>query len=309
MKRMVDQTDDRDEQLTRYATIGTIYFVEKQYDSARYYLESVFEQKTDALLRMQSADYLYAIYDSAGRTEKAGDYLQFLARNKPMEYDTEDKVSQLNTLFQCYMGRKKETRAAEQITNERKIAIRRTSAVLIPIFLSFTLLIFMTMRKRHTKSLLAKEAETKKHLREKDMLLTEHETKAKAMERQLKRLKTANKTPKQQRTEADLRYEAFFCEPICSNIIASVRDLHITTRSRYADFHEIALTNAIGLSLSDAVAKHFPNLVSQLATLTPKLTWKDVQICHLCLLKLEDAQIAALLQCNHSTVYRRKARL
>ena len=331
LKQMSALADDTDEQLTRLSTIGYIYFEEKQYDSALLYLEPVFEYKSNNPMRIQAAEYLCVIYDSLEITEKADTYIRFLAKNKPMVADAEAKVSQLNTLFQDYLEQKQEQKIMNEKAQERKMTIRGTAAVVAPILIILALLTIFALRKqyrktlsehensakqqleaesiRHREALQQQQVETEKRLEEKDLLLTAHAAKAKAMEMQLERLKAANKTPKQQRTEAEQRRDTFLNEPICHSIIASVNTLHISARSQYGDFYKIALDEATGVALGNAVAKYFPNFAAQLASMSPKLNWKEMQTCYLYLLHLEDAQIAILLQCHHSTIYRRKERL
>ena len=309
LKQMIALAEDGDEQLTRYSTIGYIFFEEKQYDSAKLYLKPVFEYKSNDPIRIQVAEYLSVISDSTETSGKPNVYILFLAKHKPLVADEEAKVSQLNTQFQDYLNWKQKREIVKEKAHERKITARKTVTLLAPFLLAIVLLAFMTLRKHYTKSLSEKEAETQKRLQEKDLLLTTHEAKAKTMEQQLKRLKAAKETHKQQRTKAEQNRNAFLCEPTCRNIIASVSDLHLSARSQYGDFHQIALDEATGIALGNAVAKHFPDLVAQLATLSPKLTWKEMQTCYLYLLHLEDAQIAALLQCHNSTIHRRKAKL
>ena len=57
--------------------------------------------------------------------------------------------------------------------------------------------------------------------------------------------------------------------------------------------------------LGEAVERHFPELKTRLVALRKKMDWKDMQICYLNLVGLEEAQIAVLLQQNSATIYRR----
>ena len=331
LKQTLALADDTEEQLTRHSTIGYIYFEEKQYDSALLHLEPVFEYKSNNPMRIQAAEYLYTLYDSLGITEKADTYIRYLAKNKPMIADAEAKVSQLNTLFHEYIDQKQERKIMNEKAQERRLTAKRTAAVVAPILITLALLTIIALGKRYKKTLLEQEnsakqqleaesirhqkalqqqqAEAQKRLEEKDLLLTTHAAKAKSMEMQLERLKAAKRTPKQQQAEAQQRRDAFLNEPICHSIIASMSTLHISARSQYGDFYKMALDEATDMALGNAVAKHFPNFAAQLATMSPKLNWKEMQTCHLYLLHLEDAQIAILQQCHHSTIYRRKERL
>ena len=329
-KKIVALAKDEDERLTRYATIGYVFYEENQYDSAILYLEPVYEHKTNDPIRIQVAEYLCAIYDSIGCPEMADVYIRFLAKNKPIVADEEAKVSQLNTLFKDYLNKKQERDFMKEKVYEQKMTIKRTTIILV-LFLLTIVLLFFALRKRYKKHLLEKEEtakqqleeEKRKHqevllqqqteakirLDEKNRLLTANETKTKAIEQQLERINAAMKTPKQRRTESEQRRKAFLCEPICCSIITSVSDLHLSARSQYGDFYQFAINETDSIKFGNAVAKHFPNFVSHLAMMSPKLNWKEVQTCYLYLLNLEDTQIAVLQQCHNSTIHRRKARL
>ncbi|MBQ9436517.1 MAG: hypothetical protein IJU33_10380, partial [Bacteroidales bacterium] len=99
LKQMVVLAADDDERLTRYMLIGDIYFEERQFDSARLFLEPVFFNKDDAVSQIQTAEYLRILYDSLEEKEKSDYYVHFLAANKPMEYESDAKISNLSELY------------------------------------------------------------------------------------------------------------------------------------------------------------------------------------------------------------------
>ena len=98
---------------------------------------------------------------------------------------------------------------------------------------------------------------------------------------------------------------AFLNEPVCRSIMDSIGDLHLSARSSYGEYHHVRLDEATGVALGEAVARHFPNFKTQLTALFPKMDRKDLQMCYLYLLRMNNQQIAVLQQCHNSTIHRR----
>jgi len=121
LKRMIAQAADENEMLVRYTTLGAIYSVEGQYDSALFYLTPVFENKDDVVRQKAVSPYLRAIYENLGDTLKADQYAVFFANNERSEGENKAQVSKINELFQQHLQWKQD-RAKEK---ERQIAVQR----------------------------------------------------------------------------------------------------------------------------------------------------------------------------------------
>ena len=166
LKQMLLLADDDDEKSTRYLIIGDIYFEEKQYDSALFYLESVFKNKDDAVSQMQAAEYLRILYDSLGEKEKSDSYIHFLAIHKPMEHDADAKISKLSKMFQNYVEEKQRQQSEKEKHEERRQAIKKTIGILFPISLFVVTVFILVIRKKHKESILAKEMEANRKMKE-----------------------------------------------------------------------------------------------------------------------------------------------
>ncbi|MBR5062044.1 MAG: hypothetical protein IKX24_07895, partial [Prevotella sp.] len=108
-----------------------------------------------------------------------------------------------------------------------------------------------------------------------------------------------------QRTEIELMREGFLNEPVCQTIIGWVSDLPLTARSHHSDYPHIRLDDTTSVELGVAVSRHYPEFKTRLLAYVPQMRQKDLQICYLYLLGLNDFQIALLLQCHNSTIFRR----
>lgn len=76
---------------SRYLDLGTAFYFEGQQDSAKFYLEQVFESDADE--RMTAARYLLDIAISQGDTPKINEYALFLAENYDLSIDQEREKS------------------------------------------------------------------------------------------------------------------------------------------------------------------------------------------------------------------------
>ena len=81
----------------RYLDIGTAFYFEELLDSAKVYLEPVFENDADA--RMTAARYLLDIALSEGDTPKINEYALFLAENYDLSLDQERQKSHRRIIY------------------------------------------------------------------------------------------------------------------------------------------------------------------------------------------------------------------
>ncbi len=114
LRYMMAKSQSEDEKLTRFATIGHIYYEAQNYDSALFYLIQVFENKDDASLKWDAAEKLRSIYQSRGDTLKVTQYAIFQAENAVSEVESNYQVSQLNELFQQHLQWEQERAEAER---------------------------------------------------------------------------------------------------------------------------------------------------------------------------------------------------
>jgi tetratricopeptide (TPR) repeat protein len=118
MKSMAAQAASDTERLNRFLTIGGVYKSLGQYDSAKVYLEPVFEK--DSNNASIAAKYLRDIALAEGDTLKASQYSQVLAEVAAAAPENLFRASQLNDLFQNYLQKKQEKAEAERRLAERR---------------------------------------------------------------------------------------------------------------------------------------------------------------------------------------------
>ena len=294
---VAQNAESYDELLTRYFTIGGLYYEEALYDSAVAYLDLVYEHELDNVKKLQSASFLMYIFQMANDTIKASYYSNYIAHNAVAKYDKPLDASVLNDMFQDYLRKK----AHElQKRNNTRITILISCFAILTIVLVVFILTYSTkkidtLNKEHRRLI---DTERKARYREKSKMLDtikQQETKVDILEQELG----------QKRHEANLSLEALLNEPVCKNIQDSVSNISVTSRVNYADYHYLKLDETACVDLDRVVSKHFPNFKKRLYSNNYQIKRDEMLICYLYLLGLKDQHISVLMRYHYSTVYRK----
>ena len=103
LKDIASQTNDESEKLSRFISIGYIYYNEGSDNDALYYLNTVFDYTSNVEAKLISAEFLRNIYQKCGDTVKSNVYAQLLADNTISQFDKMKQVSTLANLFNNYL--------------------------------------------------------------------------------------------------------------------------------------------------------------------------------------------------------------
>ena len=167
VKSMVAQAVDEAERLSRYLLIGSIYHSFDQDDSAKVYLEPVFEK--DPSRATLAAQVLHEIAIKEKDTIKSNAYAQFVIEDVAVNAANQARVSKLSDLFQTYLQEKQESASLR----ERKKAVKTTLAVVLSLVVVLAVVVVILMRRRSKKRMAAHEAETHTLNEEKQQLQTQ----------------------------------------------------------------------------------------------------------------------------------------
>ena len=170
MKSMAAQATSDMERLNRFLTIGVVYKSMGQYDSAKVYLEPVFEKDSNNASIV--AKYLRDIALAEGDTLKANQYSLVLAEDAAAAPENLFRASQLNDLFQNYLQKKQEKAEAERRLAEQEAARlrwRRGLAVTVVVVMALGLGLWWWLARRKKEH----EAETQTWHEEKQQLQTQ----------------------------------------------------------------------------------------------------------------------------------------
>lgn len=163
LNRILFLSKTENERLNRYLTIGGIYFMEGNYDSALFYLKPVYENN-EAGFQTQSAGYLRIIYDSLGNREQSDVYMRFLTNYKKSEGENKALVSKLEDMYKTYMIQEQE----KQAEIKRQKAVRRVRNIIVPIAVVVVLVVICVLILRNKKQLRIQQEEADRLLGEAD---------------------------------------------------------------------------------------------------------------------------------------------
>ena len=152
LKRMVPQAADEKEKLNRYLTIGCIYCIDNQYDSALVYLTPVFEN-SDGIAKYSCAPYLRTIYQSRGDSLMVSKISIYYIENTVSEGTSNAKVSRLNEMFQKHLEWERDEAAAKRQDAARHRMIRNLIVIVIVLLvLCICLWRWLAKRKRELQT-------------------------------------------------------------------------------------------------------------------------------------------------------------
>ncbi len=338
LKQLVALSIDEGEKTTRSLTLGNLLFEEKQYDSSRVYLETVFEQKEDITSKIIAAQNLCNIYQMEGDSIKAQKYASFLVGLTMSEMVKKKDVSKIIEMFKSYLTNKQE-KSAEI---ERQKAVKKNTNTIIPIatMIAFAIFCILILRSKkllkkqqeeadkvigeaeqeHEKELRLWQAEADNTLEEtKKKYEEELETERNAYQKEREKLQLSLQLSKRnmdtlqeelgrKRTDAEGHYEAFLREPVCVKIIDAVRDLQITTRKPYTSYC-VNFDDETLAQFGLVVSAYYGEVKPALLCLYPSIAQEDLLLCYLYLLGMENKQIAVVRQREYSTVRKQAGEL
>ena len=323
LKRMTTQTTDEDERLTRFFTIGSIYFENSQYDSALVYLVPVFENKDNVSFKRDAARSLRDIYQIQGDSLKATYFALYLAENPVHEGESNRQVSHLNELFQQHLqwGQERaeaERQEAARLRRNRMIVV--VSVLVVVAALLAWLLIRRKMKQQRDAASQQMEAVQEAHRLESQRMEAEreaHRLEKASMSGRLKRsnqeLRELKDQMRQQAGNGAPKQEAqavsFNDEPICRLIMERVNEGQFKAQMDCKLYQDYALGKEQVMALREAADRHFGQFTVRLAKAYPNLTRGDLDYCCLYLLGLTDADIAALMQKAYPTVSHRARKM
>ena len=162
LKYIISLSADENEKTARLLTLGNILFNDKQYDSSRFYLETIFEQEEDTQSKILAAENLCNIYQIEGDSVKVRQYSSFLADFTMKEIEKKTDVSKINELFKEYLSKKQE----KQAEISRKKAVKKALEIIIPTAVLVVLVIFIVVKHRNKKLLKEQQEEADRMLGE-----------------------------------------------------------------------------------------------------------------------------------------------
>ncbi len=275
MKSMAAQATSDTERLNRFLTIGGVYKSMGQYDSAKVYLEPVFEKDSNNASIV--AKYLRDIALAESDTLKASQYSQVLAEEAVAAPENLFRASQLNDLFQNYLHGKQEKAEAERRLAEQEAARQRwrlSLAVTVVVVMALGLGLWWWTAKRRKEH----ETETQTLNEEKQQLQTQRDD-------ALQLLQTVDDALQQLQTQAD----------------DALQQARTMLPQRANEIYSSKVGNRLE-RIMDEFKAAYPEALEQLAAAYPDLTPTERRIFVLSHLQFRAKEMADLLGLSENTV-------
>ncbi len=293
------------EYLSRCLTIGEIYFHEKQFDSARYYINNVYNKTKSIASKKQAAEWMLDISKTQGKDDEILEYADFLAPFANQEENQSEVKSQLTELYNAFR-QSNLTRQHQRMAKKNTTISLVVIGVLIVGLLSYILLYHYNRRRKQHLEKQIKEEQLSHDMKQKALSgrLKQSNQKLQEVLNKIEICKTEQKTAENNTfyNNFDEKYKAFRQSQICIEILNTVNNLHdnirdtLKTNADVTEYKTFALTLSQTAQLIKTVESFFPNFYPALKTQYAALDRKEWLHCCLYLLQLDKMSICVLLQ-------------
>ena len=280
LKYIISLSADENEKTARLLTLGNILFNDKQYDSSRFYLETIFEQEEDTQSKILAAENLCNIYQIVGDSVKVRQYSSFLADFTMKEIEKKTDVSKINELFKEYLSKKQE----KQAEISRKKAVKKALEIIIPIVVLVVLLIFIVVKHRNKKLLKEQQEEADRMLGE-----TEQQHKEELRQRQAEAEKLLEDKEKHHQQEIEAK------EALAKKELEERDKQHAEVLEAERQTHRMEQAAISGrLKRSNQEVRELKDQIKQLDDLAAKTevaaSFDEEPICHLIMDRVNEGQ-------------------
>ena len=298
LKNNIDVIYNENVKCSYYFTLGNLYYNDKAYDSALYYLEEILEDSI-IIKKLAFTTTLSAIYDSIGNYEKRAYYDNLSSKLFKNNYNKEIDKSQLQTLYNDYNKRKTD----KEITTAKKKARNKIIVISIIVLVVVTfVIIYIRYNHKKQNDKLKKEIDGYANdIDNKDIIISQKEQLVgeykKAIEKKDEIIKKQSNEiqnyiyEKEQVTAMD--FESYYNCNICKKILNEKEE-------RYTEL------SAADLSLLvDSANENLNNILKKLKELYPQLNNNDMYYICLSMLNISVNGTSYLMGRTRKTVWLR----
>ena len=307
--RLFTLSESEKERLSRCLTIGELYYLEKQYDSAQVYLGSVFHNSQSMAAKKQAAEWLVEICEAENRIDESNEYARFLVPFSTISENQSHIKSQLAKLHHNFVQERQDVLHQKRIKKNHD-TVNLVIGLLFGI-IAIVAILYLVNKKRHQNlrvqhEEMGKLLETERytHKMQQAALSGRLRESNNSLRLQSEKMTQLQKTMSEEGQHAHYQgdYELFVQEEPCKEIIKSLEGTNIKRISVPEDYPELSLSSQQLLSLALATEKHFQGFEDYLRRLYPKISTIDLDICRLFLLGVNEKQASILLHRDYSTI-------
>ena len=289
-----------------HCTLGNMFYIDKEYDSALYYLENSLDINI-ITKKIAFTTMLSAIYDSLGNDEKKSYYDSFSSQLFLININSNANQSKLLSLYSEYNDRKQEKFKAK--TKKRVILSCSLIAIII-------ISIIVTLRYNHKKhsDRLSEEIKAKdKHIEHNEFKNAYIEGKIKSKNKELQQKDKQIKSQQLKIAELQSRLEdrkdnlkEYYQSEICVKILNKIKELSKSNK----DTTELEpLSKEEFVLLFRSANLHLGIFLQNISNKYPSLKKDDLYYLCLVLINLNDKQIAALFGLTYDAIRKRRYKI
>jgi hypothetical protein len=287
-------------------TLGNMFYIDKEYDSALYYLEKSLDENI-ITQKIAFTTKLSSIYDSLGNYEKRSYYDNISTKLFRNSANKEVDKSRLQTLYDEYNERKQE---------KIKASTKKRTIILCTVIAMIIFLIIIAIRYNHKKhsDRLSEEIKAKdKHIKHNEFknALIEGKIKSKNIELQQKdkqiksqQLKIAELQSKLENRKDNLK--EYYQSEICAKILNEINELSkankMTSELKPLGQEEFVM-------LLQSANLHLGKFIKNTSDKYPSFKKDDLYYLCLVAINLNDKQIAALFNVTYNAVRSRRKKI
>ena len=306
LRSILSQAESKKEFFSRCMSIGELFYYEAQFDSARYYLNKVFQGSQSINSKKQAAEWLVQICKTQGEETEAIEYAEYLVPFANVEENQSSIKSQLTELYKSFAQQEQ-----ERLYHQEKMKSLRWLMAIVGSFLILMLsviILYHTNRKKKQHLETQIEAERQAHSMQQKALSGKLKKSNKALHDALQQL-DGNSSYSVIQSKPKKDYTSFVEAPICRHILDTVHQQNFKSKIEYLNYKEYSLQKEQILALRVAADENMDGFTLRLRKRFRGLTDEDVTYCCLYLLDITDADIAALMQKAYATVCERRRKI
>ena len=297
-----NRADSDKEYYSRCLSIGEILYHEKQYDSALFYYEIVFDNTQSVNAKKLAAKRLVEICKTKKTKTDYNEYVDFLIPFTDQEEANSSLKTQLTELYKTYNQRRlRQIQHQEKKKNQKWTSV---TVICLLVAIMFVAILYRINKKKKQHLEIEMEEERLSHKMKQSSL----SGRLKQKNQEIRKLKDQINQEDCHNTK-DESAALFTEEPIFLVITDRVNKGQFKSQMDYTLYKNYSLTKEQMHALHKAVDNHFNLFTTRLKKSYPELTHNDLDYCCLYLLGLSDADISALLQKAYATVSQRSRKI
>ena len=285
-------------------TLGNMFYIEKVYDSALYYMEN-YQDNNNLTTKLAFATTLSAIYDSLGNYEKKAYYDNISSKLLKNNINKEVDKAKFRDLYNNYDEKK-----AERIRIEAQVITRRNAIIVSLtafIIVSFIMIYIKYKHRKQSNKLrneindyvnridnYSKDIESKNIIiNQKEKLINDYQKTNNQKDKIIDKQKIEIERIKNRLSKKNVNIEAYYASDICKKIL-----------SRKDNDFSCLKEDELALLLKSA-DEHLDNISERLRNKFPSLNKNDIYTICLIILNVEKGKFQYLLSKDRKTIWNR----